>query len=614
MKENKRSLGGLLGTKPKVIDPNKMVEPELTYLQFSAGTIPCFLGHNKIELPKWLKKNHSDVLEMYHQYGAVLFRGFFVENDTAFSDCAATFTEEMMEYTEPSTPRTRVGSKLYTSTEYPKEQFIPMHNEHSYSNNWPEKLWLYCAEEPEKGGQTPLADSKLIYSRLSEKLRNTFEEKGIMYVRNFSPGLDIPWQQVYETENKSEVETMLLKKNIQFEWKSDDHLCTRQRGEVSLNHPRTGDRVWFNQTNLFHISCVDEPIRNYLIENYGIENVPRNVYFGDGEEIPTEFVDEIREVYEQHLIVFDWRKSDVVLVDNMRYAHGRMPFDGKRRILVAMSDPIIAENKTTDKTKDITSTRKNTASFFINKTANDLSEEVLKYKLAVAYRIMVMEGLDEGGISGHISVKVPGKADRFWVNPFGLMCEEVTPDNLILVDSHGNVLEGDYPVNVAGFCIHEAIHRNHSDVMCAAHTHSPWGTLFSGMNQLIKPIDQNCCMFFEKHALYDQFNGPVTDAEDAARISAKIAGKDAIILRNHGTITCGSTIESAVVRMVAIERAYRLNVLASQIGLNEEIDPDTARMTAAWIGNDLGLSIEFNALMRKAERVYPDLKQYSPFN
>lgn len=297
-----------------------------------------YKGNPEIELSDWMQENKEELEEAYAKYGVILFRGFKVDGEAAFTDCTKHLSKELLEYNEPSTPRTRVSGKIYTSTEYPKDQFIPMHNEHSYSTNWPEKLWLYCDIAPQEGGQTPLADSHVIYNELSSELKNEFVEKGIMYVRNFSEGLDLPWQHVYQTESKEELEQILNEKGIDFEWKEGTNLCTRQRAQVITKHPETEETMWFNQTHLFHITNLPEEVREFLIEMRGIENVPRNVYFGDGSEIPSNYLEEIRRVYKENLLIFDWEESDVVLVDNVRYAHGRNPFDGPRKILVAMSN------------------------------------------------------------------------------------------------------------------------------------------------------------------------------------------------------------------------------------------------------------------------------------
>lgn len=256
--------------------------------------------------------------------------------------------------------------------------------------------------------------------------------------------------------------------------------------------------------------------------------------------------------------------------------------------------------------------RKATAEKFLHSLDKQDSVEELKYKLALANRIMAMEGLDEGGISGHISLKVPGTHDRFWVNPFGYLACEVTPENLIMVDQDGRVVEGNHPVNVAGFCIHSQIHEKNPDVECVVHTHSPWGTLFASLDREILPLDQNCCMFFENHVLFQSYGGPVIDLDEAEMLAEAMIDKNAVVLSNHGAITAGADIETAVMFMVAIERAFRLNVMASQLTNLKLVDPEVARDTREWIANPIGFRIEFEALTRKAERTYPDLLNYKP--
>ncbi len=258
--------------------------------------------------------------------------------------------------------------------------------------------------------------------------------------------------------------------------------------------------------------------------------------------------------------------------------------------------------------------RRETAMYFMEKLEMENNPEHLKYKLAAAYRIMTMENLDEGGISGHISMKVPDSEDLFWVNPFGFMCEEVTPDNLIMVNKAGEVVEGEHPVNVAGFCIHSAIHEMYPDVHCIAHAHSPWSTLFSALDRPIAPIDQNCTMFYDNHILHKHYGGPVIDADDSLAIAKSIQGKNAVILANHGALTCGDTIETAIMYMVCLERACRLNVLAAQLDTLKLVDEQIAKDSRQWIANTIGFKIEFDALTRKVERRYEDMLDYKPYS
>jgi ribulose-5-phosphate 4-epimerase/fuculose-1-phosphate aldolase len=165
-------------------------------------------------------------------------------------------------------------------------------------------------------------------------------------------------------------------------------------------------------------------------------------------------------------------------------------------------------------------------------------------------------------------------------------------------------------VNVAGFCIHASIHKMYPHIHCIAHTHSPWGTVFSTLNKPVLPLDQNCCMFFENHALFSEFNGPVNDVEDAEKLARTLNGKSAVILANHGMITCGESIETAIMYMIALERALRVNVLALQTGNYKVVEDEVARSTKEWIANPIGFAIEFEALQRKVERLYPELINY----
>lgn len=251
-----------------------------------------------------------------------------------------------------------------------------------------------------------------------------------------------------------------------------------------------------------------------------------------------------------------------------------------------------------------------TAQLLAEKKANR-SEKVLKYLLAATYRIMAMEKLDEG-ISGHISMRVPGEPNSFWVNPFGMLFEEVTPDNIIKVNEDGMVLEGDHPINVAGFCIHAAIHQARKNVHAVVHTHSPLGVVFSATGKKIQAIDQNSCMFFEDHGVYNEYNGPVTEEEDAAKMIKALENNHTLVLKNHGTITAAEEIETAAMLMIAAERAYHVNLKAANQEQVIEVRPEVARKTKSWIANPIGLAVEFEAYLRKAERCYPDLLNYKP--
>lgn len=619
MKTKADSLQSLLNTKPKAIGVNAQRSVEPSLLRHANGEVAVLQAKETgVELLGWAAANRSLVEEAFQAHGAALFRGFALGSGEAFRDFARSLAGELMDYAEPSTPRTRIADKLYTSTEYPKEQSIPLHNEQSYSNHWPMKLWLYCVAPAPDGGQTPIADSRRVFDRIDSKIKTPFMQKGVMYVRNFGDELDLSWQDFFGTGDPRAIEDYCRRASIDFEWTESGRLRIRQVCQAAAAHPRTREMVWFNQAHLFHVTNLEPSVREYLLERYGEENVPRNAYFGDGTPIAGSMLDEIREAYEESEIVFEWRAEDVLMLDNMLYAHGRRPFRGERKVLVTMAEPltsahVLAQPLPPDGHKAVAQARRQTALHFVRQQGAGESHEALKYRLAAACRMMVAEGLDEGGISGHITVRVPGEPDCFWVNPFGLLAEEVAPDNVIKVDKSGNVLEGAHPVNVAGFCIHAAIHEARPDVNCVIHTHSPHATVFGALGRLIEPVDQNCCMFFENHSLYTEYGGPVTDRDEAARLTEALGTTDVILLSNHGTITCGASIETATMLMVAAERACKLNLLAGgQAGKLKLVSPGVARQTRDWIANPIGFKVEFDALLRKVERLYPEFRDFKP--
>ncbi|SDF55813.1 class II aldolase/adducin family protein [Chitinophaga filiformis] len=603
--KNQDILQSLKRTVPRPVQQDKPVRPEIVRGN-EHGTPYVLLnaGNGDLQLKEWLQGNRAQVDKLYKEYGAILFRGFVIGDEDDFQQICQLYATRMLDYAEPSTPRTKVGDKVYTSTEYPKERSIPFHNEHSYTSTWPGKIWFYCKESAATGGETPIADSALVYRLIPAAVRKRFERSGVRYVRTFHKDIDLSWQKVFGTDSREEVKQYCEQRGMSFQWKDNDVLQTSYTAQAIAVHPVTREKVWFNQAHLFNLMNLDEETRSSLVSLLGEENVPRNSFLGDGTAITRNDFNAVMTAYDEAGIVFPWESGDVLLLDNMRFAHSRKPFTGNRKVLVAMSDPI-------DGTASVVgNTRRNTAAFF-SKKERPQTIPWLRYRLAALYRILAMEKLDEG-ISGHISMKVPGRDDAFWVNPFGLFFEEVTPDNLITVDGKGDVLEGDHPVNVAGFCIHAALHQGRPDTHCIVHTHSPNATLYASLAKQIQPVNQTSCMFFEDHALYDEYNGPVLSLSEGQQLVTAAGGNHTLLLRNHGTLTMAAELETAAILMIAAEQACEANLMAMHTGNVKLVDPDVARLTRQWIANPLGLQIEFDAYMRKAERFYPDLIQYKP--
>lgn len=291
-----------------------------------------------VELIEWAAANSGFIESYLLRNGAILFRDFRLSTVEEFERLIEAVSGPLLDYSYRSTPRHVVSGRIYSSTEYPAHQTIPLHNENSYTHNWPMKLSFFALHVAEKGGETPIADSRRIYHAISPEIRDCFVGKGLMYVRNYGTGLDLTWQEVFQTSDKGLVEDYCRKARMEFEWVGQDQLRTRQNARVVETHPRTGELLWFNQAHLFHVSRLAAEVRDWLLAAYGEQNLPRNVYFADGSPIDAAMLDEITQVYSDNSIVFPWREGDVLMLDNMLTAHGRRPFVGKRKVVVGIAE------------------------------------------------------------------------------------------------------------------------------------------------------------------------------------------------------------------------------------------------------------------------------------
>lgn len=209
-----------------------------------------------------------------------------------------------------------------------------------------------------------------------------------------------------------------------------------------------------------------------------------------------------------------------------------------------------------------------------------------KQRLALAFRIFGRLGFDEG-VAGHITARDPELDDHFWVNPFGLSFKQITADDLILVNHQGAVVEGHWPVNQAAFAIHSGIHAARPDVVAAAHSHSKFGRAWSTLGQELSPITQDSCIFYDDHVLFDDFTGVVNDPEEGKRIAHALGDRKAAILRSHGILTVGQSIEECVFWYVTMERTCEVELLARAAGEPKLIADDVARQTYANVGGNM---------------------------
>ena len=293
-----------------------------------------------VDLVDWATNNRDEVEKLLLQHRALLFRNFNSKSVSVFERfITATSDGVLMEYKDRSSPRHEVGEKIYTSTDYPPDQTIFLHNEGTYWLTWPLKIYFYCLIAPPEGGETPIADTRKIFNRISPDARQRLIDKKIMYQRNFNQGFGLTWQSVFQTNDKTVVEAYCRRNSIEFEWKDGDRLRTYQIRPAVAKHPRTGEIAWFNHATFFNVSTLDPAMRATLLETFAEADLPFNTYYGDGSPIEPWILDEFRDAYQQEKISFKWQEGDTLLLDNMSVAHGRAPYSGERKILVGMADP-----------------------------------------------------------------------------------------------------------------------------------------------------------------------------------------------------------------------------------------------------------------------------------
>jgi alpha-ketoglutarate-dependent taurine dioxygenase len=288
------------------------------------------------------------------EVGAVLFRGFEVRTPEDFQSFASLVTEKFVDYSRGTSPRKRVNGQVYTSTEAPPRIPIALHCELAYVNHYPDRVLFFCETEPEHRGETPICDMEAVYRAIPERIRDQFEAKGIRIIQNV---LDKPrlgrrrtWHDMFNTDDRQHVESYCRTEEIECRWKPDGTLQLINHRPAILVHPVSGKKIWFNSAHNFHdswswefrhfklrgLSLLQRLAERFRRRRVNPDDFPIHCQYGDGTEIATEDMALIRQILWDHAVVYPWKKGDVILLDNLWVAHARMPYRGKRRILVAM--------------------------------------------------------------------------------------------------------------------------------------------------------------------------------------------------------------------------------------------------------------------------------------
>ena len=297
---------------------------------------------------RWAEANARAIQETVSRAGVMLIRGFALATPQDFRAVCHAIEPALRNYTGGDSPRTGVADQVYTSTEYDASLEVLLHNELSYAGWSPRLVFFGCLLPAEEGGQTQVADGREIYRNLPAAVRDRFESRGIAYLQHLwdaegAPGIGKSWQETFETRDRAEVEAYLARSGMTFAW-TDFGLRTRAPHPAVMTHAVTGETCWRNQADQWHrdmpgvkvsFGAKDDP--RFDPRTAGEETLGNHVTFGDGSPIAVEDLETVRRVSRAAEVLFPWQAGDVMVLDNVLAMHGRKPYRGPRRVLVAMA-------------------------------------------------------------------------------------------------------------------------------------------------------------------------------------------------------------------------------------------------------------------------------------
>lgn len=305
----------------------------------------------------WIAQNSAEIRRLLSVHGALLFRHFPLKDKKDFSHFVRTLAgpESLLDYTGGTSPRESLGDEIYTSTKMPFFLKIPMHSEMAYRKKFPKKVFFFCEKAPLFGGETPIVDTRKVYEELPVNLRKKIETQGIIYYRHlrndtrirkffsiFNPMIETgTWQFVFKTMDPEIVEKYCRENSFLSKWQDDGSVILETHLPASFIHHDSQKYSWFNSLHFFQ---VHQRIWGTFITSlyklilFFTQARDLNARTGDGQLLTSTEVSMIVEAYEKNTIAFPWNKGDVLFLDNTITAHGRNPYLGQRKILVALAE------------------------------------------------------------------------------------------------------------------------------------------------------------------------------------------------------------------------------------------------------------------------------------
>lgn len=302
----------------------------------AADEPPCVIyPSGDVSLVEWVAQRHGELADRLPHVGAVLFRGFDVVDAATLEAVIRSFGAELFTASGEH-PREHVADGVFTPVFFAPDRKLLWHNENSFDRVGPGRIWFCCVRPADHGGATPIVDSRRVLTTLPDEIRDAFAARGVQYRRTFHPGVGRSWQDIFKTKERDEVAEICRAEGTDFDWRGDV-LRTRSNRPAVIAHPETGEQCWFTQAQHWHPACLDPETRTSLTAIFGAD-LPRDCRFGDEGPIPDAWMATIMDVYASLECTFPWQRGDVLLLDNVVMAHGRNPYRGERKLLVAMSD------------------------------------------------------------------------------------------------------------------------------------------------------------------------------------------------------------------------------------------------------------------------------------
>ena len=301
---------------------------------------PILQADSTGDAPGWAAENRDALRALVAEHGSVRVRGLGLRDAAEAGAVFRRLAGELMADTEAFAPRQPISNGVYSSSTWPPNQPMCMHHELSYALEFPGLMLFACLGAPAAGGATAVADSATVLAALPSDLVERFEREGWLLTRSYNGEIGASVAEAFGTEDRGAVESYCRANAIEFEWRPDGGLRTRQRRSAVVRHPVTGERCWCNQIAFLNEWTMAPEVREYLVDVYGADGLPFNTRFGDGDPIGEDVVQLINEVYDANTAREPWEDGDLLLVDNVRTAHSREPFEGPREVLAAMADAV----------------------------------------------------------------------------------------------------------------------------------------------------------------------------------------------------------------------------------------------------------------------------------